>query len=315
MAGHSTRAAIGFTILLFLLPLSAAQAPAQNDAGSGGDAPDTWDAAMPVAPGTHVGFLDDVNGDRADWYSIHVPQGMALEWRVGLSNDAYVYIYDANGNRLYGYNFWVWFGYGYSQTYTFLPPTSTIHIGILEDWGDVNYDLALSVIDLPALSVDAIVLEPQGLEVDGVGSLGMTVTQIAHVTVTNSGNATATGTLDLLVHHQGGSRDRHADSERITLAAGETRTYELTWSAVGEVGDVEVEAVVDADQLEADLSDNRASARAHVLVRNAGFSVDAFNNGVVAGGVAGAWTYFGHGGTGACAMVAQAIVGSRCVGT
>lgn len=73
---------------------------AQDDAGSGGDAGDTFDAAtVVVARGTYRGALDPNAGDRHDFYRFDVPEGSSMSVLVtlGASSADPVELLDPNG--------------------------------------------------------------------------------------------------------------------------------------------------------------------------------------------------------------------------
>ncbi len=81
------RAGLGCLVagLLFYSPVLGLPGPPQNDAGSGGDAPNSYDSAMEVPLGVeHHGQLDSLVGDVYDFYRFAVHAGQAYHgWIEG----------------------------------------------------------------------------------------------------------------------------------------------------------------------------------------------------------------------------------------
>lgn len=63
---------------------------AQNDAGSGGDAGDSFSSATPVSTGTHSGYLEKAIGDwdSQDWYKIYISSGQTIYITMTPPSDA-----------------------------------------------------------------------------------------------------------------------------------------------------------------------------------------------------------------------------------
>jgi len=63
----------------------------QNDAGSGHDASDEMQGALPLNPGTYSGLLEQ--GDDYDWYSFDTHKGQIISVDLAVSSDIEVYAY------------------------------------------------------------------------------------------------------------------------------------------------------------------------------------------------------------------------------
>lgn len=91
-------------LLLVAVPLSFSPlAAAQDDAGSGADAPDAIGQAADVPFGAHAGQLHWSAGDAGDAYRVTPDgcQGMVLAYSVGSDRRAFrVDVYDAQGTRI-----------------------------------------------------------------------------------------------------------------------------------------------------------------------------------------------------------------------
>ncbi|HEX9712342.1 MAG TPA: hypothetical protein VGB52_07305 [Actinomycetota bacterium] len=91
------------SILMFLVAASLAVVPAiaaQDDAGSGGDAGDTFETATVVTPrGAYEGTLDPNGDDRHDFFRFDVPEGSSMSVLVTVSAQATdpVELLDPNG--------------------------------------------------------------------------------------------------------------------------------------------------------------------------------------------------------------------------
>ncbi|HEX2021386.1 MAG TPA: hypothetical protein VHH36_01630 [Candidatus Thermoplasmatota archaeon] len=69
-----TRPAVALLLAAFALaPAVLATPEAQDDAGTGGDAPNAWETAVDLALGSHPGELAVALGDGADWYRVAAP--------------------------------------------------------------------------------------------------------------------------------------------------------------------------------------------------------------------------------------------------
>jgi hypothetical protein len=96
------RFAVVSTILLLMSPmLSARAALPQDDAGSGGDAPDRPTAEFRIDPGVvYSGTVEGkALGDAADWYAFAAPANAALEARVGSAGGC-ISLHDPTGAEL-----------------------------------------------------------------------------------------------------------------------------------------------------------------------------------------------------------------------
>jgi hypothetical protein len=98
--------------LLAVVPLGSAHAallPGQNDAGSGGDAPDVRTAAVPIQAGPvysgavdggFAGIATGATADVTDWYSVSAPAATTLHARVWSLGQGCVALYDPAGTEL-----------------------------------------------------------------------------------------------------------------------------------------------------------------------------------------------------------------------
>jgi len=70
----------------------------QNDANSGGDAGNTFDAALLISPSSYTGYIDST--DTEDWYKFSVSEGMRIDITMTPPSNADfdLKLYDANGN-------------------------------------------------------------------------------------------------------------------------------------------------------------------------------------------------------------------------
>lgn len=79
--------------------LSAEGGSTQNDAGSGGDAGDSFSSALSINPGSYSGYMD--GSDRNDYYKFNVNSGDIIEVTLNppTSADYDLYLYDPSGNQ------------------------------------------------------------------------------------------------------------------------------------------------------------------------------------------------------------------------
>jgi len=97
--------------------------PTQNDAGSGGDAGNTFDAATSINPGSYKGILCNTEGDNGnDYYKFYVESGQKIYLSMtppsGIDFD--LQLYDPNGNLKAGSSY----GAGYTDSISYTADSS-----------------------------------------------------------------------------------------------------------------------------------------------------------------------------------------------
>ncbi len=130
----------------------------QNDAGSGGDAGNSFSDALSISPGSFAGTITST--DTEDWYKFEVTQGQRIEVSMtppsGVDFD--LKLYDSNGNEKASSTL----GSGQTDSVTYTADTSgTLYwrFKIYQYSGTGQYSFSLSLItvvdEYPAISVDA----------------------------------------------------------------------------------------------------------------------------------------------------------------
>ena len=81
----------------------------ENDAGTGGDAGDSFSSATQITPGSYYGYLD--KDDEEDWYKFNVNQGQGIHFILEVKNyalysDFDISLYDPSGNFVYTENYY-----------------------------------------------------------------------------------------------------------------------------------------------------------------------------------------------------------------
>jgi hypothetical protein len=87
-------------LVVAMLGVPPASAATQNDAGSGGDAGDTFETATPIVPkGAYTGRLDHAAGDRHDVYRFPLEEGQSVNIEIVMSGNSSdpVELIDPNG--------------------------------------------------------------------------------------------------------------------------------------------------------------------------------------------------------------------------
>lgn len=294
---------ISSLILTTLAPLAAAQ----NDGGSGADAPSSRSAALPF-PDSHLqGFLDDSNGDSADWYlmtGLPAGKGLSVDLNTNGVDNVIIYLLDEDGNPfirnngqlISGYridNFW-----GGPARYHFdiIPSVGVFYLGVVTDfWSNQGtYDFNFATVDLADLAVNAITVDAVTVQSDA-GPLPISLVRKVSVTVENHGAAAAPSTIDVWVTPVADPRGarRHVGTATVNIGVGETKQFTFEWQTTGEIGDMDVHARA-STYWESTLADNEAALRQFVIVGSTGLGVDLLNHNVKAAG-ASAGTSFGRG--------------------
>ncbi len=119
----------------------------QDDAGSGGDAPATFDDALEIDEGEHTGMLKDL--DEKDMYKIELGPSsiIEIELRSHADNDQTLEFYNPNREQLFSFHSSS--GSAYSRNYILANETETDHwfINVEKRYGnsDGEYTLTVSV--------------------------------------------------------------------------------------------------------------------------------------------------------------------------
>jgi len=307
--------------LVNLLPLAAAQ----DDAGTGADAPDNRANALSFNGTDLTGTLDDPNGDSADWYlmtGLPAHQGLSVDlqttglWGIAitlLDQNGNPFLHDQNGQLISGYYTDNFGGAPARYHFDIIPSPGAFYLGITRNfWSNQGtYEFNFTTVALADLAVDSITITPVTIQSD-LGPLPASVERIVNVTVENHGAADAPSVVDVWVNpanDPSGSR-RHVGTISLTIPAGQSRTVLLEWQTTGELGDMDVHAHA-STHWEANLGDNELVTRQFVLVGQLGQGVDLLNHNVDADGVASAGTSYGRG-TGA--GITLPLLGTTSVG-
>ncbi|MEA3201803.1 MAG: hypothetical protein QOE90_3231 [Thermoplasmata archaeon] len=260
----------------------AAAAPA-NDAGTGGDAPETAEAPLNLTFGNDSGALDPAHGDAQDWYQVFPHPGMALRVEFQTHADFVLAFYDSDGAYL-----------GESPRTTVESQTGAIRLGVFSPGGEAgSYAFSAAELAVPDLRV---------VSLDVSAPTGTTATEVRNVTlvVDNHGTAAAAqARLDVYVSAKVSNGYRDLFSSAFALGVGETRTFTIPWDSTGEVGGSTLWARIGDDL---DTSDDALSLDVdHVVAAPVG--VDLLNANALlvstsyGGGGAGAYAYLVAGST------------------
>lgn len=214
--------------VLLLAAIPAGLASSQNDAGSGGDAPDTWNSQVALSAGTYAGALDLPHGDVADWYagfsdypayhpSVHVHlEGASVRLKasgVPLNAPADADIPTA---------------FPFAVEPTADAPNATL-----------AYSLTLSFPPTPDVRIAAMsVTVTPGSTIPGLSS-----TSTLHVVLENVGDAAWHSTFQATANGNGvtglfGSQAIVRDN--LSIPAGGSVTRDYAWDSAGDVGNVTV---------------------------------------------------------------------------
>lgn len=298
-------------ILLLGSAAGAAAEAAQDDAGSGGDAPDSHEAAIDVALTSFTGTLDPLDNDRADWYRFIVPPGKGLRVTMQPATaDFDLLVRDDQGSVIGG----GWRSGNATEVTTVAPSTGAARIGVVPWSGSGGYSVSLEIVELPNLAVRSVAVSPVPVETD-MGPLFTGTQRIVRVVVENHGEAATLARVDVWSHQQ--DSQRAIGGQYLELAPGAVIELTFDWDATGQLGDADVTAYVYGMLPDLDWSDNSASTSSYAVVGGSGFGVDLLNNYFYAPvspvhvGAATSWSYQHHGAyAGGYALVAGAGAGA-----
>lgn len=256
--------------VLFLTP--TALAVAQDDGGTGGDAPSDPFAAPTVPVGPIDGQLVPEEGDQEDWYRVEADPSKGI--RVTLTSDTgglALEIMHENG----------WFldsacctggpGAGI-DLFTSGAPAYRILVQACCEGGPYHLDMEL--VDLADLAIEDVTIHHRPVSID-TGPTPLSTQRTVDVTVRNIGNGNALmASVGASVRHDLTSGQRSIGGDELPdLGPGEAAALSFDWDATGEVGDVTV--VVDVfTPLDASFENNHAEVRDSVLVGGIGTSAD-----------------------------------------
>lgn len=250
--------------LLLAVPLAASD-------GTGGDAGNARSTAMPLAPGVHVGDMPP--GDVYDWYAIELPAGRSLEiaFEADFSRSTYaspyasIDVYTESDRLLYAGTVSRW-----SKLAGFRggegPETLYLRVGsslsYTSDPRPFTYNLTAMLVDLPDFVVTGLAEAPVPLMLHDL-DLGPGTLREVSVTVTNTGAGPGFGTLTLTADTADG-RGRWLGVFDADLSAGESATFTARWNTMYHLGDVTLNARVNAWGGESDTQNNPAFLRTSV---------------------------------------------------
>lgn len=263
--------------LLLGIPAAALAPAAQDDNGTGADAPEAWTSAVDVPLAAIAGTLDPAAGDREDWYRVAVPAGKVLVWTYHSDiPDAYVYVLDDAGGRLSAYHMWNFFGgNGTWDPKRIVLPGPHVRIGVAEHTGGGTYWIELEAFDLADVSVDQLTVR-RG-ETPAGEIVRPTLQQVVQVDVSNLGAHPTRAYVEARVHAAATGASRHLGTVALDLAPGQKAAATFRWSGAGQAGEMRVEATATSSWTESRTDNNALSTAAHVLVNRTGFGVDALN--------------------------------------
>lgn len=219
-------------VAIFLTyPLGGAAATAQDDAGSGGDAPDGY-PGLAVGPGQFSGVLDVPAGDSGDAYFVNASTGPVLldvagaglqvrvqTMSVDLVLDTPVHV------RLEA------------------PARFMVHADQNETITEsLEYAFEIARVPLPDFRIVSLAVEPVLLSTPA-GPVEHPGAKMVVVTVENVGEASGPVAVGVTVENNpslSGSRMGRGIDD---LDVGETKTLRLRWSTLGAVGTVNLHAV------------------------------------------------------------------------
>lgn len=247
---------LALVAILFFASLPASAAT-DGDAGSGGDAPDNFEDALPVALGTFEGSLPRL--DHSDHFRYVLPAGIGVRIIVTpLEGEVALYTLKADGSIRSG---------------TALSASPA-------EIRSVAYDGIVGLVVIAGQWPVAYRVEASQMMRDDIAIIALEVTERdalglqrdVRVVVENQGAG-----------HNGGSDERlsvtavHADgSTRLVgwagwwqVAPGETRELTISWDTAGELGDVQLVATMHHPRDE-DQSDNVLAIRQTVLSEGEG---------------------------------------------
>ncbi|GEM_PF-6410804 len=217
-----------------LLAIPLASAADQDDAGSGGDAPNDGFPPMPLSVGTYQGALDVSSGDREDWYSLAFGQPSILHLTSSVASGDFLSIaVILDGNLLYRGPV-----QGGDVALT-LPGPSPVSWVLYDDWSSnpTSYAFTVSLEPATDLQVTNLTVET------GAGALPAFQPRVVGFDVANLGPASADGAAVTLVE-EATQGSQTLFSGQIDLAPGATAHVSVPWSRLGAVGEVRLVARV-----------------------------------------------------------------------
>lgn len=274
--------ACAFLLLTPLLAPFAVAASSQDDAGTGGDAPNDMDSALLLEPGNYTGLVEP-SSDLQDWYSMNVPPGMAA--RIELSTAAantLLTLYSPDDNR------------GATGATGNASEPATLNVtpqdgGLVRlrvsgfftgFWRDnrtdaIPYAFTLSIIHPADFRAAVAVPAPQE-PIPGV-SASLDLQRSVTVTFENAGLGDAIG-IETVVAFTAPRSVRLLHFDVQPYAAGASRTLTIPWDATFQAGETQIVAILlparpaDSDK---DWRDNAAAARTYVLAETGGTGAGA----------------------------------------
>ena len=254
-------------VALATLQLPVALADAQDDAGSGGDAPGDVSSALPLAPGSYQGTLA---GDDRDAYRFTGARSQALlvefGGQVGVAS-----LLDSNGVHL-DHSF---FGGALAAA---TPYDGVIVLVLQPICGTCHaqYSFHASLIDIADVAVEGIRLELTSTALGGADQ-----TYHVQAEVVNRGRAASEPALVRArvswVEGSGADTSRHLGQVVApALAPGESATVAYRWDATGQVGAFRVRVRAAPDALDG-IAHNDEAVRRHDLLVGLLPGIDALN--------------------------------------
>lgn len=256
-------------------------AKSQDDAGSGADAGNHWQHAGPtIDPGLLEAEILYNFKDVGDWYRMDLPEDHWVKVSI-----PYVGVFP----QLRAGNGTVIDAAASPQTELYtraLPPGDTVLIGTEDNQGDPNaepsvddaYTFDIETFPAPDAAVEDLRVDPAGIE--GAPDTGVALVQnTVRVDVANHGpGELVEGHLTVYVDHPTDvdEQPRTLYDGPIEIEPGTTRTVELDWDAIGEVGNATVHAEIDT-LFDLDPSDQDIQREIAVLAP-VEEGVDVFNN-------------------------------------
>lgn len=254
-------------------------AVAQDDAGSGADAPDSCDQARDVALGSFSGTLNESDDDHEDWYRVEVPDDKMLVVEVTPDDgDTFLYV-DTRDDACDWTDDEEDFDYPGVTVAADTQGSDAIRF-VVETFSDgaVDYTVETALYDVPDPTITDIEVEKEPVRTD-VAAAPTGTQRTVHVTVENAASGDFpdgfTEFLGVEVEHDNGE-ERDLGYEGFDPFETEAQTLSFEWDGNGEAGDVTVEADFwfDVDQNEAN---NQESESSYVLVGGIGVGVDTLN--------------------------------------
>lgn len=275
------RSALVAIVLLMATATVFPGAAAQDDAGTGTDAPDSCDQAQDVTRGTSFeGTLNASDGaeEDRDWYRVEVPDDKMLVVRVEVLNRGYVDIDPMDDGCE-----WTSYTYGDesdAQLLAINPEGSPAVRFSLETFEEdaVDYRVETEAHDLPDPAITSLKVEEEPVRT-AVASAPTGTQRTVHVTLENQIAGSYPSGFDeyvsVRIHHDSGE-DRFLGYRQFDPFSTEPQTLSFDWDGTGEVGDVTVEAEFWSG-IDVDEDDQRRTTGSFVLVGGTGVGVDTLN--------------------------------------